>query len=382
VDDAPDRAVTPLGVYVHVPWCAARCAYCAFPVYLTAGGRSTFAQVAAQQLSRQAAALLGDRGRRPVGTVFFGGGTPTLLPPAALGAVLRAIDGELGLAPGAELTVEANPDSVTPRSLAELRALGFTRVSLGMQSAAPHVLALLGRTHTADRPAEAAREARAAGFDHVGLDLIYGTPGETADDWRRSLDVALAAGPDHVSAYALTVERGTRLHAEVRRGALEDPDPDAMADRYLAADAALEAAGLRWYEISNWAASAAARCRHNEGYWRGGDWLALGPGAHGHVAGVRWSNLRHPAGWAARPGAVAQREVLSPEERELERLMLGIRTSAGLPRAGLSALAVEELIEEGVLEPAGDDVVLTLNGRLIADHAIRRLATPSLPAPC
>jgi oxygen-independent coproporphyrinogen-3 oxidase len=374
--------VTALGIYVHVPWCAAKCAYCDFPVYLTAGDRSTFAQTAARELAWQAAALLGDRRRRPADTVFFGGGTPTLLPPAALGAVLRAIADEFGLAPGAEVTVEANPDSVTPQSLAELRALGFTRVSLGMQSAAPHVLAMLGRTHAPGRPAEAAREARAAGFDHVSLDLIYGAPGETADDWRRSLDAALAAGPDHVSAYALTVERGTRLHADVRRGALTDPDPDAMADRYLAADAALQAAGLRWYEISNWAASADARCRHNEGYWRGGDWLALGPGAHGHVGGVRWSNLRHPADWAARIGTVAQREVLTAEERELERLMLGIRTCAGLPRAGLSALAVEELLEDGVLEPRGDDVVLTLNGRLIADHAIRRLATPALPAPC
>src|SRR5213078_1553124 len=191
----------------------------------------------------------------PVSTVFFGGGTPTLLPPSALGAILRAIDAEFGLAPGAEVTTEANPESVDQASLSELRSQGLTRISFGMQSAVPAVLAVLDRAHRPGRPAQCAAWARAAGFEHVSLDLIYGTPGESDADWRRSLDAAVAAAPDHVSAYALTVETGTRLAARVRRGELDPPDDDVLADRYLAADEILSAAGYGWYEISNWASS-------------------------------------------------------------------------------------------------------------------------------
>ena len=230
----------------------------------------------------------------PVRTVFFGGGTPTLMPPAAFGHILRAIDAEFGLAPGAEVTTEANPESVDEATLGELRAAGVTRVSFGMQSAVPGVLAVLDRVHQPGRPARCAAWARAAGFEHVSLDLIYGTPGETDADWRRSLEAAVAAGPDHVSAYALTVEPGTRLAARVRRGELPAPDDDVLADRYLVADEVLGAAGFGWYEISNWAASGAARCAHNMLYWTGGDWWGIGPGAHSHVGGTRWWNVRAP----------------------------------------------------------------------------------------
>ncbi len=247
----------PFGIYVHVPFCATRCGYCDFNTYTAdepgGGARDCYPDLAIAEI-RLARRVLGDA-ELPVQTVFFGGGTPTLLAPARLAAILRAIDGEFGLAPGAEVTTEANPESVDERSLAELRQAGFTRISFGMQSAVPHVLATLDRVHTPERAARCAAWARAAGFGQVSLDLIYGTPGESDADWRRSVEAALAAGPDHISAYALIVEDGTRLAAQIRRGKLAAPDDDAMADRYLAADDLLAAAGLRWYEISNWAAA-------------------------------------------------------------------------------------------------------------------------------
>src|SRR6516162_5184009 len=261
----PDSALAglgerPFGIYVHVPFCTTRCGYCDFNTYTAAELVRGPGSPAVSPASYPDLAVADV----PVRTVFFGGGTPTLMPPAAFGRILRAIDAEFGLAPGAEVTTEANPESVDEASLSELRAQGLTRVSFGMQSAVPSVLAVLDRVHRPGRPAQCAAWARAAGFEHVSLDLIYGTPGESDADWRRSLDAAVAAGPDHVSAYALTVEAGTRLAARVRRGELAAPDDDVLADRYLAADEALIAAGYRWYEISNWAGPGpGARCAHN-----------------------------------------------------------------------------------------------------------------------
>jgi oxygen-independent coproporphyrinogen-3 oxidase len=290
--------------------------------------------------------------------------------------VLRAVDDCFGLAPGAEVTTEANPDSVTPASLAELRAGGFTRVSFGMQSASAHVLRTLDRTHTPGRPQAAVREAFAAGFEQVSLDLIYGTPGETDDDWRRSLAAAREAGPTHVSAYALIVEEGTALGRDVARGVLPAPDDDVLADRYLLAEAALS--DLGWYEVSNWGAP----CRHNLGYWRGDDWWGVGPGAHSHVGGVRWWNRKHPASWAAglatgSPGA--GRELLGAEDRRVERVLLEVRLREGLPLdvlrpAGLAASRAQ--VADGLLEPAAYErgrAVLTLRGRLLADAVVRDL---------
>ncbi len=384
----------PFGIYVHVPFCATRCGYCDFNTY-TAGEldadparpgalREGYAAAALAEL-RLARRVLGDGAPR-VDTVFFGGGTPTLLPARELAVILGAIDDAFGLARGAEVTTEANPESVDPASLAALREAGFTRVSLGMQSAVPHVLATLDRTHTPGRAAQAAAEARAAGFEHVSLDLIYGTPGESDDDWRASLDAALAAEPDHVSAYALIVEPGTRLAAQVRRGALPAPDDDVLADRYELADAALGAAGLQWYEISNWAAGPEAACRHNLGYWRGGDWWGIGPGAHSHVGGVRWWNVLHPSAYADRLAAgaspAAGRELLDDATRRLERVMLELRLADGLPldvldEAGRAAAA--QAAADGFADPAAltgeQRVRLTLRGRLLADAAVRELTS-------
>jgi oxygen-independent coproporphyrinogen-3 oxidase len=267
---------------------------------------------------------------------------------------------------------------VGPAKLAALRQAGVTRVSLGMQSAAPGVLATLERAHTPGRAAAAAREARAAGFEHVSVDLIYGTPGETDADWRATLDAALDAGPDHVSAYALTLEPGTRMTAAVRRGRLPAPDEDALARRYELADVTLGAAGLRWYEVSNWAASPDARCRHNLGYWGGAHWWALGPGAHGHVGGTRFWTHRHPARHARAVAdgvlPVAGHEVLDAPARRLERLMLELRRADGIDLGLVDGRRTARLAGDGLLDLRDGRAVLTLAGRRLADGVVRALA--------
>ena len=375
----------PFGVYVHVPFCAARCGYCDFNTYTpgelgTSASPSTWLAALRRELDLAARVL----GSPPAAdTVFVGGGTPSLLEAEGLTAVLDAVRGTFGLAPGAEVTTEANPESTSPLFFEGIAGAGFTRVSLGMQSAAAHVLAVLDRRHTPGRAVRAAREARAAGFRHVSLDLIYGTPGETDDDLRRSLDAALAAGPDHVSAYALIVEDGTALAAKIRRGVLPAPDDDVLAARYELVDAALTSAGLRWYEVSNWAASPVARCRHNLGYWLGADWWGFGPGAHSHVGGVRWWNVKHPASYAAAldrgESPAAGREVLTGRQRATERVMLELRLAEGLPAEALDAcgLAAARLAAaDGLLRPealATGRAVLTDRGRLLADAVARAL---------
>ncbi|MGH3358614.1 MAG: radical SAM family heme chaperone HemW, partial [Nocardioidaceae bacterium] len=302
----PDSALAtlgerPFGVYVHVPFCATRCGYCDFNTYTAAelgpgASRDGYADTVAAELDLAARVLRSDRpgGPPPVSTVFFGGGTPTLLPDGALPAVLERIDATFGLAPDAEVTTEANPDSVDARSLAVLREGGVNRVSFGVQSAVAQVLATLDRTHDASRVPDVVAAARAAGFEQVSVDLIYGTPGESMADWQASLDFAVRLAPEHVSAYALIVERGTALARAVARGEIAAPDDDEMADKYIAAEETLSAGGFGWYELSNWARTPAARCRHNELYWTGGDWWGAGPGAHSHIGGVRWWNVKHP----------------------------------------------------------------------------------------
>ena len=376
----------PFGVYVHVPFCRTRCGYCDFNTYTAAelgGGasRDSYADLAIAEI-RFARGVLGAAAPR-VSTVFFGGGTPTLLPAGDLAAILRAIDAEFGLADDAEVTTEANPDSVDQRTLGELRAAGFTRVSFGMQSAVSHVLSVLDRSHTPGRAEQSVRWARAEGFNRVSLDLIYGAPGESAADWMCSVRAALSAGPDHISAYALIVEEGTRLAARIRRGELAPPDDDEMADRYLAADAEFAAAGLTWYEISNWSAGCASACRHNLLYWTGGNWWGIGPGAHSHVGGTRWWNVRHPAAYAGRVGAGTSagqaRESLTEAERRVERIMLTTRLRSGcevgeLGAAGVRAAAVAA--QDGLADAdafSAGRVVLTARGRLLADALIRDL---------
>ncbi|WP_067461783.1 radical SAM family heme chaperone HemW [Actinomadura macra] len=373
----------PFAFYIHVPFCVTRCGYCDFNTYTATelgpgASRDSYADTAIAEV-RLARRVLGDVDL-PVETVFVGGGTPTLLPPDDLGRVLAAVNAEFGLAPGAEVTTEANPESVDEPYLGKLREAGFTRVSYGMQSAREHVLAVLERTHTPGRVPQIVDWTRRAGFEHINLDLIYGTPGETDDDWRASLEAALEAEPDHVSAYALIVEEGTRLAAQVRRGELTPPDDDAMADRYLIADELLGAHGLRWYEISNWATGPTAACRHNVLYWTGADWWGIGPGAHSHVGGTRWWNVKHPAAYAARLAEgttpAHAREVLDAEDRRIERIMLELRLADGCPVGLLDEASVRRAIADGLVEagPYEDGrAVLTLRGRLLADAVVRDL---------
>ncbi len=377
---------TPFGLYVHVPFCATRCGYCDFNTYTSdelgpGASRADYAATAIGEL-RAAAAVLGPD-LPTVSTVFVGGGTPTLLPADDLVAVLAAVRELFPVADDVEVTTEANPESVTPSSLARLREGGFTRISLGMQSAAEHVLAVLDRRHTPGRAVEAAREARAAGFEHVNLDLIYGAPGETDGDWGASLDAVLAAPVDHVSAYALIVEDGTRLARRIARGELPMPDDDVLADRYEQADATLRTAGFDWYEVSNWATSPGARCRHNELYWTDGNWWGVGPGAHSHVGGLRWWNVKHPAAYADRlargESPAAGRELLDHADRALEAVMLRLRLREGLPLDLLSDAGrtrAADAVARGLLDSAAHDAgraVLTDPGRLLADALVRDL---------
>ncbi|MBO9704964.1 MAG: coproporphyrinogen III oxidase [Arthrobacter sp.] len=384
-EGAQERAFS---LYIHVPYCTVRCGYCDFNTYTATelGGGASQDEYAGTALSELdfAAGVLERSGvpSRPVSTVFFGGGTPTLLNPDELGGLLgRALD-LWGLEPGAEVTTEANPETVTEESLARLAEAGFTRVSFGMQSAVPHVLKTLDRVHRPERVPQVVEWARAAGLN-VSLDLIYGTPGESLADWERSLDAALACEPDHLSAYALIIEDGTKLAAQIRRGEVPDVDDDDHADKYELAEQRLAAAGFDWYEVSNWAREPGQECRHNLAYWRGDDWWGIGPGAHSHVGGVRWWNVKHPRAYAQRLGdgvsPAAGKEVLDGGTRYLEDVLLRVRLAEGLPTSALHAegrTAVAGLIADGLIDPQAafqGTVRLSLRGRLLADAVVRRL---------
>ena len=385
-DDTVIDVRADFGVYLHVPFCRVRCGYCDFNTYTSADLRGARQDEYADTLLREvalAADVLGDRGPlRAAQTVFFGGGTPTLLPPGDLARMLDGVRDAFGLAADAEVTVEANPDTVTDEVAEHLRGSGVTRLSIGMQSAVAHVLAVLDRTHRPANVATAVRAARHAGLD-VSLDLIYGAPGESVEDWRASLDAVLELDPDHVSAYALIVEEGTKLARQIRRGEVPPPDDDLAADMYELADAALRAAGFEWYEISNWARDDAHRSRHNLAYWRGADWWGFGPGAHSHVGGTRWWNVKHPAAYAQRLASgrtpAAARETPDARARALERVLLRSRIRDGLPVAELPVggrRAVASLVANGLVDAAAavrGTIVLTLRGRLLADTVVRSL---------
>jgi putative oxygen-independent coproporphyrinogen III oxidase len=375
------------GVYLHVPFCRVRCGYCDFNTYtateLRGAKQSDYASQAVSEVVL-AAGILERSGveHRPVSTVFFGGGTPTLLPSGDLIRMLDAVRDTWGLADGAEVTTEANPDSVDAAYLRALAAAGFTRVSFGMQSAVPHVLATLDRTHDPERVPLVVGWARDAGLQ-VSLDLIYGTPGESLADWRRSLESAIACAPDHLSAYALIVEAGTKLARQIRSGEVAMPDDDLEADMYELADELLGTAGYSWYEVSNWATSPDHVSRHNLAYWQGHDWWGVGPGAHSYVGSTRWWNVKHPAAYAERMLAghspAAGRETLDAETRETERVLLLTRIREGLAISSLGDAARGEiagLIADGLIDgrnAIAGTVVLTVQGRLLADAVVRRL---------
>ena len=393
---APGVGPTPrdFGVYIHVPFCSVRCGYCDFNTYapgeVEGATREGYVEAALAEITQAREVMAGDE--RPASTVFFGGGTPTMLDASALVALLDGIRDAWGLAPDAEVTTEANPDSVTRESLAALASAGFTRVSFGMQSAVEHVLATLERTHNPSNVERAIAWAKEAGLA-TSLDLIYGTPGESLADWHASLDAAIALEPDHISAYALVIEPGTKMGAQLRRGQVDAVDPDTQADMYEAADARLAAAGYAWYEVSNWARTPADRCRHNVAYWTSQDWWGVGPGAHSYLGpGVgtesvararRWWNVKHPRAYAERlamaESPAAETEHLSAADLALESVMLRIRLAEGVPRATVAADrggAIARLIADGILDgkrALTGTLALTLRGRLLADAAVREL---------
>lgn len=378
-------------VYVHIPFCRVRCGYCDFNTYtgtqLRGFGQSEYAQVAADEVGYAASALRdGDHAPDQVDTVFFGGGTPTMLPVSDLTMILHRIRDEWGLAPDCEITTEANPETVDAAALQELAAAGFTRVSFGMQSAVPHVLRTLDRVHRPERIPLVVQWARAAGLQ-VSLDLIYGTPGESMADWQTSVDEALAQHPDHLSAYALIVEPGTKLARQIRHGEVAEPDDDLTADKYEWLDARMRREGFEWYELSNWARvvddDLDRRCRHNLRYWHNDDWWGIGPGAHSHVGDQRWWNVKHPAPYAARVRAgespEAGRETLDATARYEERIILGSRLREGIGVAEIAAERRDELpllAGDGLLDAdalAGGRAALTLRGRLLADRVVADL---------
>ncbi len=377
------------GVYVHVPFCSHRCGYCDFATHVADPS------VADDLMARYTSALVGRIGRVLAGgrdgcgqdpwptvtSVFVGGGTPTLLPPALLASILDAVATGTDLATDAEVTVEANPETVTPDMFAALAAAGTTRMSMGAQSFVPHVLATLERQHDAERPLAAVTEARAAGIGQVSLDLIYATPGERDRDWARTVDTALAAGVDHVSAYALSIHANTPFGRARSAGHLPDVDDDVAADRFDLASDRFAAAGFDHYEVSNWARTPARRSRHNVLYWRHGDYLAFGVGAHGHLDGHRWWNPRGTDAWLrtveAGKDPTVVREDLDVGERRLERLLLGLRLRDGLHPHDvppLDPLALEDAMAKGLVETACGRIRATDRGWYLLDEAVRRLA--------
>lgn len=349
----------PFGVYVHVPFCATRCDYCAFATWTDRPHLvGTYLDAVVADIRREVEAGMG-----AATSVFVGGGTPTFVPAESLAAVLDAIP----LAPGAEVTVECNPDDVTVPMLATYRAAGVNRVSIGVQSMVPHVLASLGRRHDPGNVERAVAAVRAVGLETFNLDVIYGAAGESLTDWRHTLERVLELEPPHVSAYALTVEAGTPLADDPAR----HPVDDVQADQYELADELLASAGLANYEVSNWARPG-HECRHNLLYWRQQDYRGFGCAAHSHRAGRRWWNVRTPERYVAavragRPTEAAG-ESLDAETQRVEGLQLSLRTRAGVP---LDALAGAEL--PGVVDRVGDRWVLTRRGRLMANDVAARL---------
>jgi len=382
-------AETPFGIYLHIPFCTVRCGYCDFNTYTATELRGVTRQSFVDDLLAEIAfaeRVLADNGspRRPAATVFIGGGTPTLLPEGDIARILDAVRASFGIADGAEVTIEANPDTVTRESLFAFADAGVTRVSVGMQSAVPRVLSILDRTHQPASVSTAVAWAKEAGLQ-TSVDLIYGTPGETLDEWRATLSAAIALETDHVSAYSLIVEEGTALERRIRRRELDPIDDDTHADMYELADALLAEAGFDWYEVSNWSRGADARSRHNLSYWQGTDWWGFGPGAHSHLNGVRWWNVKHPAAYAERISAgespALEREVLDAVQRADEVVLLGLRVRDGIAVDGLTPTgrnAVAGLIADGLVEgPAAiaGRLVLTSRGRLLADFVVRTLLT-------
>ena len=371
--------------YVHVPFCKVRCGYCDFNTYTATELKGYPQNSFLDHLRTEIQMAKAEVGQRELKTVFFGGGTPTLLPVEELVAALQALRDAFSIDTAAEITTEANPDSVDYEYLKKLRDGGFNRVSFGMQSAVPEVLETLERTHNPAGVAKNVQIAKELGLQ-TSVDLIYGSPGETMEQWQFSVETALAMGSDHISAYALIVEPATKLARQIASGEKPEPDEDLQADKYEWLDGRLTEAGFSWYELSNWSKTESTESKHNVAYWRGQDWWGFGPGAHSHLQGRRWSNVKHPTTYAKLLGEGSipstDSEDLSDTSALEERAMLELRLRQGLDlevvrqlnphhAKGISELVAGELID-GPSAIAGK-AILTLRGRLLADFVLRKL---------
>ncbi len=370
--NGPDPARA--GLYVHVPFCLTRCGYCDFNTY---AGLDHLAPSYVDALRREASMLAGEWAGVPFTSVFFGGGTPTTLTPAQLVNLLDHLRCAYRIDDEAEVTVESNPDTVDGPYLWALRRAGVTRVSFGVQSFDPEVLVALERVHAPASARAAFEAARDAGFRDVNVDLIYGANGETLPSWERTLDEALALQPEHVSAYALTVEPATALGRKVGAGLVPAPDPDLQADMYELACRTLGAAGYEHYEVSNWARPG-RRCVHNLGYWEGRPYLGLGAGAHSYRDGRRWWNARPPSQYiglvAAGRSPIGGEERLSAEERRIERLLLGLRVATGVPMAWVADAEAGRFVDAGLARRDGDRLALTEAGMFVANDLVLELS--------
>ena len=378
--------------YVHIPFCTVKCGYCDFNTYTSSElgtlKQSDFAATLVGEIGLSASILQqSDVSSRKLKTVFFGGGTPSLLPAADLISILNSLETEFGFQENAEITFEANPDSVTKESLASLREAGFNRISIGMQSAVPDVLKILERTHNPENVAIAVDIAKSLGY-RTSLDLIFGAPGESLSQWEQTIRQVIELDPGHLSAYSLIVEPGTKLARQINSGELTEPDEDLQADKYELADKLLAEAGYSWYEISNWSKTEDLKSNHNLAYWSGQDWWGYGPGAHSHLGSVRWWNHKHPLSYAnlleKNVSPAAGREQLDRETAALERILLESRTSAGMSIEQIkklqpgSELAISQLIADGLIEGSqaiAGKLLLTLKGRLLADAVVRALSS-------
>lgn len=387
---AVDSQLRTFHAYVHIPFCRVRCGYCDFNTYTSSELRGVTQKSFLDNLldeikfSGKVLSNLAIPGRK-LSTVFFGGGTPTQLSAEQLGLALQTLEEQFGIEAGAEITTEANPDTLDERYLETLAEAGFSRVSIGMQSAVDSVLQTLDRTHNPENVQKAVAAAKSVGLQ-VSLDLIYGTPRETIDDWRFSLQTAIGLEPNHISAYSLIVEEGTKLARQIRSGELEAPSDDDHADKYELADELLTAAGFEWYEVSNWSKAKNSRSAHNLAYWKSNDWWGFGPGAHSHIGGTRWWNVKHPAAYAERitlgHSPALAREVLSETTRTTERVLLELRVREGLPIEYLRSInpdvakPISQFIAEGMVnaeDAIRGQLTLTLKGRLLADAIVRQL---------
>jgi len=376
-----------LAFYIHIPYCVKRCGYCDFNTYTPselkiATGLSEVSNSYIDLLLLEIKQAKAQVGSAFVPSIFFGGGTPSLMEPSDIGRVIDQIKKEFVLNSDAEVTMECNPDTVSKENLAAFRQVGVNRVSFGMQSAVPHVLATLDRTHNPENLLQVTTWAKEVGFSEISVDLIYGTPGETLADWQKSIHAALALPITHISAYALIIEEGTKLAAQIKRGEVAPVDDDLAAEKYLLADKEFTAAGFQWYELSNWA-KPDSLSKHNLAYWLGENWWGAGPGAHSHLNGKRFWNVKHPNLYKEKIQSnlspIADSEVLEEIQIASEKLMLSLRLPSGVEKESLNQDQISELsdyVESGHLDLLNWNqgrATLTLEGRLIADQILRQI---------